>query len=77
MKASLELFRSARLKKIFEVILAFGNYMNSTLKGVSKGFKLESLDKVSRFLTSLQNIALASYWLCNILQRKCLFILYF
>ena len=66
LSASLSVFRSARLKKIFEVwpittltlhplnfnfflkqiILAFGNYMNSSRRGAVYGFRLESLGKV-------------------------------
>ena len=73
LSASFSVFRSSRLKKVFEVItnlslvsydnnihsksyihlcfqiiLAFGNYMNSSRRGAVYGFKLESLSKVGK-----------------------------
>ena len=33
----------------FQLILAFGNYMNSSKRGYALGFKLDSLAKVSLF----------------------------
>ena len=50
MDASLQLFKSTRLRKVFEIILAFGNYMNSGRRGVVQGFKLESLAKVRMYV---------------------------
>ncbi len=48
LSASLSIFRSSRLKKVFEVVLAFGNYMNSSKpQGAAWGFKLQSLSRVS------------------------------
>ncbi|KAG5832936.1 hypothetical protein ANANG_G00296490 [Anguilla anguilla] len=35
---------SSKLKKMLEVILAFGNYMNSSKRGAAYGFRLQSLD---------------------------------
>ncbi|KAL5473808.1 hypothetical protein EMCRGX_G028364 [Ephydatia muelleri] len=45
--ASLCVLRSTRLKKLFEIILAFGNYMNGSRRGAAYGFKLESLTKLT------------------------------
>uniref|UniRef100_A0A8B9J905 Formin-like 1a n=1 Tax=Astyanax mexicanus TaxID=7994 RepID=A0A8B9J905_ASTMX len=42
--ASISLKSSTKLKKILEVILAFGNYMNSSKRGAAYGFRLQSLD---------------------------------
>ena len=33
-----------------QIILAFGNYMNSAKRGPVYGFKLQSLDMVSRYI---------------------------
>ena len=33
----------------YQIILAFGNYMNSSKRGAVYGFKLQSLDMVSKF----------------------------
>ncbi|XP_030626141.1 formin-like protein 1 [Chanos chanos] len=42
--ASMSIKSSGKLKKILEIILAFGNYMNSGKRGVVYGFRLQSLD---------------------------------
>ncbi len=45
--ASKSLKNSKRIKRVLEIILAFGNYMNSTKKGPCYGFKLQSLDSLT------------------------------
>ncbi|KAK6329308.1 hypothetical protein J4Q44_G00012860 [Coregonus suidteri] len=42
--ASMSIKSSSKLKKILEIILAFGNYMNSSNRGAAYGFRLQSLD---------------------------------
>ncbi|XP_017293572.1 formin-like protein 1 isoform X2 [Kryptolebias marmoratus] len=42
--ASMSIRSSGKLKKILEIILAFGNYMNSSKRGPAYGFRLQSLD---------------------------------
>ncbi|KAM9394005.1 formin-like protein 1 [Pholidichthys leucotaenia] len=42
--ASMSLKSSVKLKKILEIVLAFGNYMNSSKRGAAYGFRLQSLD---------------------------------
>ncbi|XP_008336209.2 formin-like protein 1, partial [Cynoglossus semilaevis] len=42
--ASVSIKSSVKLKKILEIVLAFGNYMNSSKKGAAYGFRLQSLD---------------------------------
>ncbi|XP_062303244.1 formin-like protein 1 isoform X2 [Osmerus eperlanus] len=42
--ASMSLKSSTQLKKMLEIILAFGNYMNSSKRGAACGFRLQSLD---------------------------------
>ena len=42
--ASMSIRNSDKLKKILEIILAFGNYMNSGKRGSVYGFKLTSLE---------------------------------
>uniref|UniRef100_A0A668AX65 Formin like 1 n=1 Tax=Myripristis murdjan TaxID=586833 RepID=A0A668AX65_9TELE len=42
--ASMSIKSSDKLKKILEIILAFGNYMNSSKRGAAYGFRLQSLD---------------------------------
>ena len=45
--ASKSLRQSKNMKKMLELILAFGNYMNSTKKGPCYGFRLQSLDSLT------------------------------
>ncbi|CAL8284537.1 unnamed protein product [Merluccius merluccius] len=42
--ASMSIQSSSKLKKILEIVLAFGNYMNSSKRGAAYGFRLQSLD---------------------------------
>jgi len=42
--ASLSIKQSKKLRKLLEIILAFGNYMNSSKRGPVYGFKLQSLE---------------------------------
>jgi hypothetical protein len=44
--ASLSIKQSKKLKKLLEVVLAFGNYMNSSKRGPVYGFKLQSLESL-------------------------------
>ncbi len=50
--ASLSIKQSKKLKKILEVVLAFGNYMNSSKRGPVYGFKLQSLESLLETKTS-------------------------
>ncbi|XP_031821847.1 formin-like protein 1 isoform X7 [Sarcophilus harrisii] len=42
--ASISLKSSDKLRNILEIVLAFGNYMNSSKRGAAYGFRLQSLD---------------------------------
>ncbi|KAF5903969.1 formin-like protein 1, partial [Clarias magur] len=44
--ASMSIKSSNKVKKILEIILAFGNYMNSGKRGAAYGFRLQSLDQL-------------------------------
>ncbi|PWA17710.1 hypothetical protein CCH79_00008242 [Gambusia affinis] len=68
--ASMSIKSSDKLKKILEIVLAFGNYMNSSKRGAAYGFRLQSLDllletkSTDRSQTLLQfitNIVLEKY----------------
>ena len=45
--ASSSLLGCQGLKRVFEMILTFGNYMNSGKRAAAYGFKIQSLDMVS------------------------------
>ena len=63
-EASKEVARSRRLKKILEIVLAFGNYMNRGNRGNASGFKISSLNKVNDTKSSIdRRITLLHYLL--------------
>ncbi|KAH9370524.1 hypothetical protein HPB48_006277 [Haemaphysalis longicornis] len=59
--ASRAIKNSKRLRKLLEVILAFGNYMNSSKRGPAYGFKLQSLDMLADTKTADRKISLLHY----------------
>ena len=46
MEASREVARSRRLRKLLEIVLALGNYMNRGARGNANGFRLASLNRL-------------------------------
>ncbi|XP_061448168.1 formin-like protein 1 isoform X2 [Rhineura floridana] len=42
--ASMSVKASTKLRQILEIVLAFGNYLNSSKRGAAYGFRLQSLD---------------------------------
>lgn len=52
-KASKEVLHSQNLKKLLEVVLAFGNYMNKGQRGNAYGFKVSSLNKIADTKSSI------------------------
>lgn len=67
--ASKSLRQSQKMKKILELILAFGNYMNSTKKGPCYGFKLQSLDSLTITKSKDKKLTLVHY-LCKVVHEK-------
>uniref|UniRef100_T1JFN2 FH2 domain-containing protein n=1 Tax=Strigamia maritima TaxID=126957 RepID=T1JFN2_STRMM len=70
LEASKQVHRSKRLKKLLEVVLAFGNYMNRGQRGNASGFKLASLNRLADTKSSInRNITLLHY-LIDTLEKK-------
>ncbi|XP_051894779.1 formin-like protein 1 isoform X2 [Pristis pectinata] len=67
--ASMSIKSSVKLKKILEIILAFGNYMNSSKKGVVYGFRLQSLDLLLETKSTDRKQTLMNY-IVDIIQKK-------
>uniref|UniRef100_A0A3B4AMI9 Uncharacterized protein n=1 Tax=Periophthalmus magnuspinnatus TaxID=409849 RepID=A0A3B4AMI9_9GOBI len=67
--ASMSIKSSAKLKKILEIILAFGNYMNSSKRGAAYGFKLQSLDLLLETKSTDRRQTLL-HFIVNIIQEK-------
>ncbi|KAK8403020.1 hypothetical protein O3P69_000924 [Scylla paramamosain] len=59
--ASRSVKNSAKLRKLLEIILAFGNYMNSSKRGPAYGFKLSSLDTLCDTKSADKKMSLLHY----------------
>ncbi|KAK2857271.1 hypothetical protein Q5P01_006006 [Channa striata] len=67
--ASVSIKSSLKLKKILEIILALGNYMNSSKRGAVYGFKLQSLDLLLETKSTDRKQTLLHY-IANVLREK-------
>ncbi|XP_062848781.1 formin-like protein 1 [Trichomycterus rosablanca] len=67
--ASMSIKSSSKLKKILEIILAFGNYMNSGKRGTVYGFRLQSLDLLLDMKSTDRKQTLL-HFLVSIIQEK-------
>uniref|UniRef100_A0AAQ5Y1U3 Formin-like 2a n=1 Tax=Amphiprion ocellaris TaxID=80972 RepID=A0AAQ5Y1U3_AMPOC len=67
--ASVSIKSSQKLKKILEIILALGNYMNSSKRGAVYGFKLQSLDLLLDTKSTDRKITLLHY-IANVVKEK-------
>ncbi|XP_036447516.1 formin-like protein 1 isoform X3 [Colossoma macropomum] len=67
--ASMSIKSSNKLKKILEIVLAFGNYMNSGKRGAAYGFRLQSLDLLLDTKSTDRKQTLL-HFLVNIIQEK-------
>lgn len=59
--ASRSVKNSKKLRQLLEIILAFGNYMNSAKRGPAYGFKLQSLDTLVDTKSSDKRICLLHF----------------
>uniref|UniRef100_A0A8D2ZCI4 Formin-like protein 2 n=1 Tax=Scophthalmus maximus TaxID=52904 RepID=A0A8D2ZCI4_SCOMX len=67
--ASVSIKSSQKLKKILEIILALGNYMNSSKRGAVYGFKLQSLDLLLDTKSTDRKQTLLHY-IANVVREK-------
>uniref|UniRef100_A0A3B3R1D4 Formin like 2 n=2 Tax=Paramormyrops kingsleyae TaxID=1676925 RepID=A0A3B3R1D4_9TELE len=67
--ASVSIKSSQKLKKILEIILALGNYMNSGKRGAVYGFKLQSLDLLLDTKSTDRKQTLLHY-IANVVREK-------
>ncbi|XP_076360922.1 formin-like protein isoform X2 [Tachypleus tridentatus] len=59
--ASRSIKNSNKIRKLLEIILAFGNYMNGERRGPAYGFKLQSLDSLGDTRSANRKISLLHY----------------
>ncbi|XP_017779314.1 PREDICTED: formin-like protein CG32138 isoform X2 [Nicrophorus vespilloides] len=67
--ASNSVKNSRKLRLVLEVILAFGNYLNSSKRGPAYGFKLQSLDSLLDTKSSDKKMSLLHYIVATIRQK--------
>uniref|UniRef100_A0A671Y1Q5 Formin like 1 n=1 Tax=Sparus aurata TaxID=8175 RepID=A0A671Y1Q5_SPAAU len=67
--ASMSIKSSDKLKKILEIVLAFGNYMNSSKRGAAYGFRLQSLDLLLETKSTDRSQTLLQF-ITSIIQEK-------
>lgn len=60
---------SKKLRSILEIVLAFGNYLNSSKRGPAYGFKLQSLDTLLDTKSTDKRICLLHYIVHTIRQK--------
>ncbi|XP_018324678.1 disheveled-associated activator of morphogenesis 1 isoform X2 [Agrilus planipennis] len=70
MEASREVARSRRLRRLLEVVLALGNYMNRGARGNALGFRLASLNRLGDTKSSAAKGTTLLHYLVQILERK-------
>ncbi|GLH09543.1 Formin-like protein [Gryllus bimaculatus] len=70
MEASREVARSRRLRRLLEVVLALGNYMNRGARGNAYGFRLASLNRLADTKSSALKGTTLLHYLVEILEKK-------
>ena len=65
-----ECVSSQRLRKVLEVVLAFGNFMNRGNRGNAFGFKLASLNKMTDTKSSTDKDITLLHYLIKTLESK-------
>ncbi|XP_038018861.1 formin-like protein 1 isoform X6 [Motacilla alba alba] len=67
--ASMSLKSSGKLRHILEIVLAFGNYMNSSKRGAAYGFRLQSLDALLEMKSTDRKQTLLHYLVRVIMEK--------
>lgn len=67
--ASMSLKSSTKLRNILEIVLAFGNYMNSSKRGAAYGFRLQSLDALLEMKSTNRKQTLLHYIVRVIMEK--------
>ncbi|XP_015284431.1 PREDICTED: formin-like protein 1 [Gekko japonicus] len=66
---SMSLRSSTKLRQILEIVLAFGNYLNSSKRGAAYGFRLQSLDALLDMKSTDRKQTLLHY-IVRVIQEK-------
>ncbi|XP_048259001.1 disheveled-associated activator of morphogenesis 1-like [Haliotis rufescens] len=69
-EASKQVLRSRKLKKLLELVLALGNYMNRGQRGNASGFRMTSLNKIIDTKSSINKNVTLLHYLVEVLEKK-------
>ena len=69
-EASVQLHKSTKLRRVLEIVLAFGNYMNRGQRGNASGFKVVSLNKIGDTKSSIDRKVTLLHYLVAVLERQ-------
>nr|CAB3236063.1 disheveled-associated activator of morphogenesis 2 [Phallusia mammillata] len=69
-KATKEIETSKKMRKVLELVLAFGNYMNKGQRGNAYGFKLQSLSKIADTKSSANRNVTLMHFLIGMLEKN-------
>ena len=70
LEASKEVYRSRKLKKLLELVLAFGNYMNRGQRGNASGFRVDSLNKIADTRSSIDRKLTLLHYMLQIIEKQ-------
>ena len=70
LQASEEVIKSKKLKKVFEIVLAFGNYMNNGNRSNASGFKISSLNKIIDTKSSADTKITLLHYLVDVVEKQ-------
>jgi len=70
LEASRDLIRSRQLKKLLEIVLAFGNFMNRGQRGNASGFRVASLNKIIDTKSSVNRRTTLLHYLAHLADNK-------
>ena len=70
LEASVQLCKSTKLRKVLEIVLAFGNYMNRGQRGNAAGFKVISLNKIGDTKSSIDRKVTLLHYLVRVLEKQ-------
>ena len=70
LEASTEVQKSRRFKRVLEIVLAFGNFMNRGQRGNASGFKIASLNKIIDTKSSVDRKITLLHYLIEIIQEQ-------
>lgn len=71
-ECSVSLAQSDPFKKVLEIILAFGNYMNSAKRGAAYGFKLETFNRLMDTRSADDRKVTLFHWIVQVRNRLCI-----